>query len=380
MKRLLVIGAILWSSVAGATPSITSIASTATSAASVTSSAVSAAGTYQNGLSITIGGSGFTGNPSAGTANFESIGTAVEAGSDGAEFTRNNWSNNKDWRHMLYSTDTPHSGSKSLKAVTTTADGALEAAYSYSLPSGIGVGESIFVSYWVKVTTGNGLNNHQWKMLRFSQNDTIVDGPQELMFSNWGTYQTYFYVDPNTSNDHTVWIDTNLFPQTEGTWHRMDYYLTASSSTSASDGTVTVTHYEPGSTLHSSTYTGLKTHVLGTAWNFIEFQNYFGNGQTAGTVWQDDIYVQKGSQSRVELCDASTWASRKSCEIQPLMSWSAGSIVATVNQGGFASNATAYLYVVDSTGTANASGYPVTLGGSVASGPTAPKNLKATVQ
>jgi len=49
-------------------------------------------------------------------------------------------------------------------------------------------------------------------------------------------------------------------------------------------------------------------------------------------------------------------------ELQIPSAWADTSITATINQGGFSNGATAYLYVFDSTGTANATGYPITFG------------------
>lgn len=81
-----------------------------------------------------------------------------------------------------------------------------------------------------------------------------------------------------------------------------------------------------------------------------------------GEYGYDDILFDT-TQSRVELCPGSTWNARGGCESQPATSWGASSIAVTVNRGGFSTGNTAYLYVVDSTGSANASGYSVTIGG-----------------
>lgn len=80
-----------------------------------------------------------------------------------------------------------------------------------------------------------------------------------------------------------------------------------------------------------------------------------------GEYGYDDILFDT-TQARVELCPGSTWAARGGCESQPATSWGTSSIVVTVNRGGFSTGNTAYLYVVDSTGTANANGYSVIVG------------------
>jgi hypothetical protein len=78
-------------------------------------------------------------------------------------------------------------------------------------------------------------------------------------------------------------------------------------------------------------------------------------------IYLDDMYIDK-SRARVELCSESTWAARAHCEIQPPTSWSATTAAVTINQGTFTSGTTAYVYLVDSDGVANATGYPVEIG------------------
>ena len=88
----------------------------------------------------------------------------------------------------------------------------------------------------------------------------------------------------------------------------------------------------------------------------------------------DDIYIDF-TQARVELADASTWAARTKSEIQIPTVWSATSISVNVNQASYANGSTAYLYVIDSAGLVNASGFLVTVGSGV-SVPAAPSNLR----
>ena len=78
----------------------------------------------------------------------------------------------------------------------------------------------------------------------------------------------------------------------------------------------------------------------------------------------DNIYLDD-SWSRVMLSNRSTWGTASSgplYEIQIPTAWSDTSITAQVNVGELTGGSTAYLYVVDASGTANASGYSVTIG------------------
>lgn len=90
--------------------------------------------------------------------------------------------------------------------------------------------------------------------------------------------------------------------------------------------------------------------------------------------WWDDIYVDR-TWARVMLSNRSTWGTSSTgplYEIQIPTAWSDTNITAQVNIGEFSNGATAYLYVVDANGNANASGFPVTIGGGGSGGLTAP--------
>lgn len=90
----------------------------------------------------------------------------------------------------------------------------------------------------------------------------------------------------------------------------------------------------------------------------------------------DDIYIDN-SWARVEIGDQPTYSACTHREIQiPQAIWNDGQLQINVNQGSFADNSTAYLYVVDENGEVNISGYPVTLGaGTDITAPSAPSGL-----
>jgi hypothetical protein len=97
-----------------------------------------------------------------------------------------------------------------------------------------------------------------------------------------------------------------------------------------------------------------RIYTIGADWS---------NAQNSPTPRFDfgEIYVDT-TLARVEICNASTKASSNHCEIQiPKTQWIDGTLQITVNQGSFATGTTAYLYVVDASGTASA-GKPVTFG------------------
>jgi hypothetical protein len=77
--------------------------------------------------------------------------------------------------------------------------------------------------------------------------------------------------------------------------------------------------------------------------------------------WWDDLYVDD-TWARVIVGDASTLAASTHREIQIPSAWATGEVTVAVNRGSFAADASAYLYVVDSTGAVNSSGYAITFG------------------
>lgn len=89
----------------------------------------------------------------------------------------------------------------------------------------------------------------------------------------------------------------------------------------------------------------------------------------AYTYW-DNVYIDN-TQARVELGNATTYAACTHREIQVPTAWSASQISFNFNAGTFGGGESAYLYVVTADG-AVSSGYPVTLGGTVVSGPGQP--------
>jgi len=90
----------------------------------------------------------------------------------------------------------------------------------------------------------------------------------------------------------------------------------------------------------------------------------------------DDAYIDN-TWARVELGNASTYALSTVREIQPPLAWSATSITVTANNGSFAADAQAWVYVTDDDGN-RSTGYSITIGGGGEAGGddvTAPSNL-----
>lgn len=333
-----------------------------------------------DGGKVTITGSSFGSGPS----NVEWLGGAggpIESGSTGNDFSRSSWSISGDGAAngpFKYSTDQVRSGSKSLKAILPSADN--NAVLKYQLPTSVGSGQQIYITWWVRANYTGGPSG-QWKILRLSKNNTIVDGPSEFVWFNWdmkagssGTSSAQ-HVNPAAGGTHySAWFSKDVQPKGDNSWYRMEYLL-KSGTTGNYNGESTITRTTSSGAVSSETKTGWADHYSSSDYyNWVIFQNFLGNSFTGGTIWFDDVYVQQGSQARVELCTNSTWASRGVCEIQKTNSWDSSSINIDVNKGGFKAGANAYLFVVDSSGNASA-GKQISFGGSVIGVPT-PANLK----
>lgn len=89
-------------------------------------------------------------------------------------------------------------------------------------------------------------------------------------------------------------------------------------------------------------------------------------------IYFDDLYVDN-TWARVIIGNASTLAASTTREVQIPSAWADTSITVTVNRGNFASNGSAYLYVVDANNTVNATGYSITFGAGGGGGGSTPK-------
>jgi hypothetical protein len=92
---------------------------------------------------------------------------------------------------------------------------------------------------------------------------------------------------------------------------------------------------------------------------------------TSGSYSYDDIYVDF-TRARVEISLEPLWSATKKKEVQIPVRWTDTSIELRINAGEFTSGTSAYLYVVDSSATANEQGFPITIGAGSTVRPMAP--------
>ncbi|NLX17745.1 MAG: hypothetical protein GXY53_00480 [Desulfobulbus sp.] len=348
-----------------ALPTLLMVAST--SSAWAAPAVTGASGSLSTGSSAVVSGSGFGSH----TMQVESLQNYIEAGTTGQKFTKSGWTQSDwTWASPMYATDASHSGNKSLKC-SLSSNNNYNCAFAYVMPNPVNAGNKFYASWWVKY---NGDTNGQWKMFKLKQKETIMDNPMEFVFFNWFAYQQIAGGADSNNVEYGIWPQQNTIPKGDNKWYRFEFEMNAG-TTGSSNGSFTIRTTTDTGAIYEERSTGNRTHAkAGDEWRYAIWQNYIGNGINSAVIHLDDIYVQTGTQARVELCSGSTWSNRGKCEIQVPTSWSASSIPITVNTGNFTSGSSAYLYVVDSSGTANSSGYRVSVGGTSSGGnePTPP--------
>jgi hypothetical protein len=213
----------------------------------------------------------------------------------------------------------------------------------------------MYMSWWFKpaasVTAGT---NGASKFLRFSTSTYPEDAGRETF--SWAMVAAYVYND-------------GLYGPPLGSGFYVENYTTAGNWTFMEaifdNVNKTFALYQNAALCKQSDWSNAGSFNFNVVWKV----GYEPGGETPDSVahWMDDIYVDS-SFSRVMVCSGSTWSTRSHCEMQIPSSWSSSSIAVTVNRGSFAAGASAYLYVIDSTGVSNSSGYPITFGSS--GGPT----------
>ena len=354
---------------------------TAVSAAPVVTAAV---GTMSDDQTVVIAGTGFGANNLKQTW-LGGISGPIDSQPNG---TRIDSLNLPGWTELQPSTSTyPHvstergwSGGKSIAFDTRNTT---EYKQTLFLDLGSAGYSNLYTNAMIYLhhdpLTGGG--HLQWKMMRWTRTETVVDGDGAMM-SNWPGNMSYFsYYNPS---GNTVWFGQNGLASlpTGDAWYRYETWVQFNSSPGTADGVyrVKVTNPTTGAVVVDNTVRNVSYNGTGQSGNFRYYvlQNYFGNASDGGSgmkdnanavAWWDDLYVSQ-SQARVELCTASTWSACTNREIQPASTWTDNSITVKLNKGGLASMAGVYLYVTDSTGAVNAQGYRLTDGGKIPSSPT----------
>lgn len=230
-----------------------------------------------------------------------------------------------------------------------------------------------YVAYWIRLasnwhwgtTTSGGADDGLANIKFFRAFPTGARSYTNFgyTFHGWGSRETQrFFETPASGNVYLTLLSTWL---TLNTWHLMEWEYGENSAVDVADGSTKL--WVDGNLKDSSTTIITNYGVDGTAVNkrpyIIGIYDSWPPSDAAVAnmyAYIAEVYVDN-SWSRVALCDVSVWANCTHREIQRPSAWSDSSITITANTGTFI-NDTVYLYVVDSAGVVNATGFAVQLG------------------
>ena len=159
--------------------------------------------------------------------------------------------------------------------------------------------------------------------------------------------------NPYPSNSN-LWGSSDL-SNLNDKWVRIDVYLKQSAPNTANG----VLQYWVNGVLDISKTSAI-TRTSNSTWDTILLGGFIRQNQPI-QIYIDDVYIDN-TRARIEIGDAATWTACKRKDIQRSTSWSSNTITAVVNQGSFTSSSGAYLYVIDSNGSVNANGFPISFG------------------
>jgi hypothetical protein len=227
------------------------------------------------------------------------------------------------------------------------ADG--DQAFMDGLYTGTSAPPVLLVSWWFWTSTIIPYEDHSSKYIRCSD---IAD--QVLYTFSWTQRQDYVYQSPSECNFNNISDFCNIYSSyyvpSINTWH----------------------HFELEFNNIEKTYTLRCDNVLESSQSYspgtLNFNQVWKIGWDGGgeplvvpiDLRMDDIYVDT-TYNRIFLGNSSTFNECDHTELQTITAWSTTSATVTLNIGSFASNASVYLFVVDSLNVPSA-GYPITLG------------------
>lgn len=352
-------------------------------------------GTLTHGSSVTITGSSF-GTKSTATPvawdNFsqDSVGSAPTSTATMGSWTNVGWDSATGVTPFTVSTAVQRfSGSRSVYANMNREMRACFAGGSDS--------QTWFVQYWFYLGPGfafnssnmSSLGNIKFFRMWSTGSDTAnvrvsADGTYDVAVTcesiggseNWNpVISGYKYIDQVMGYSDPGYVDPTCTgwkhfenDVTTGSWHLFQFEY-KDSSVGGSDGVIRwwfdgklILNRSDFRTRDSSNQSFKRPQTVG-------FYNSHSADGSSAAFYMSDVYIDN-TWARVEIGDASTYAACTHKEIQPATAWTdnadptSDSITVTLNQGSFADESTAYVYVVDSTGAVNANGYEITFGSS----------------
>jgi len=329
----------------------------------------STSGTWSDGNSVTIYGSGFGSKSQAAPHIWDNF----EGGSNGQSIDGKDPVIGPSWDTFTshgYPPKYSNNGNRSNSTLCSRHDYVSGSQYNCSLEYYL-VTSTVYFTYWWKYDLQSGVYNRNTKpWVEYGQDG----GSWPAAYIGFGNPD---YNDGGLRNsvqdqphptDGTLWGATSL-TSVNHKWIRIEQYL-EQSSPNVSNGTFMTWVQKPYNSPAVITFdlnsgeNAYMTRTQSYQWRQWHFGSYFardvapsgGGGSSSGYIYLDDIYFDV-TRARVELGNASTWAGCTQREIQIPSSWSSSSVTITVNQGAFSGFGGKYVYVVDSEGRVNSNGY-----------------------
>ena len=218
--------------------------------------------------------------------------------------------------------------------------------------------DKVFLSYWAYIPSGYSIPAN-WKIVWLQGSNTGDDDVVYATLIGNGTGLT--------NGNETGWSATANIGFSIGSWKRVWAYI---EGTTTATGTVKQWSLNPSVTQQTTVtdaYIFAADSTPNTNYNFeqVVVNGYFGSGDSGTPCYFDDIYIAYGdyAQARVEIGNDSDYSNCTNLAVITPTSWSDTAISGVVRQGSFADGSTAYVYVFDSNGDYNSTGYEVTLNG-----------------
>ncbi len=274
--------------------------------------------------------------------------------------------------------------------------------------------ERIYATFWVYFDPIS-LSPHrstQWKSWRINHNGTVSDQAGQIYFSSRHTatgnlydyqwvahcslgcegvpYDSCYrdatpvpYYEPRFAapgqyaflhkGDTRPWTDAH--PQVRA-WNRVELFIDRG-EIDTTTGSLSYSILRPGEgKVFEETITRLELWSSDTTcrnpqdpWQYFQMQNYWDDDGShdaplftdeRADFFYDDVYLQFGTQARVELGDSRDFESCTMLEIQEPVAWAEGFVQLRLDHGAFATGSRCFLFVVDASGN-RSEGMPIVL-------------------
>ena len=330
-------------------------------------------GTVQDGQTVTISGSGF-GATGPNVVLFDSFekgtaGQVVSLATGSADIGEWNELPTSDSESTI-SSAYALSGGKSMQIDWRPGSGGGPAVYYPNVQNSY-----LLFSWWQFIPTNrdvpgtNNVDGANWKWFWMGDRHdgwpmgSDYTGPQHYGFNPDGS--TYGVQGAGPGHEHDLptrydcgWYENDsLFRK--GTWMRVTMVM----KNAASGGSIWQQEVSSAGHVIQFNVSNIVTAHADDPWNILFLPGY-GRGDSNAVAFYDDVYIATGdgARARVEIGNEPTYSASTNLALVTPTAWGDTSITATVRQGQFAAEESAYLYVVHADGTVNAAGYPVTIG------------------